>query len=516
MKKIYFGIFIIAYAILVTTRTANAQRNEKLFEDYKKALKQEEDIIGYTSKAKFLYDKTGNLYMGYSTSNQLALVDAPSPQKGETTLLIPDTVEIDGKLYLVTSVGHDTNDRYGEQIFFPGRGYKTIIYGKNVVSLAPEAHRDNPTWEEVEFLSKTMVIGNCSFADCERLKTVYGSENIIKIEGAGFSNTAIETLSLSKKCKEIGAGAFLECTKLKEIPDISGISIIKDSTFAMCNSLKEVIIPWGIKEIDKYAFLSCINLRQVYMPASIKRIGHGVFSYCIRLNGNVTIDKKNKYLTAKDNMILNKKANCMISIITEKKVMVLPSYVKSIGGNWWYGDNVGCWGNNWWNKKNPKDVMRILIIQNKDIKFLEKSMPSKCYRHSKLKILYPDSRKKFVIKKKQIERDGRNIKGNQWTQRPYTLYPAPARVKAKLKKGKVQVSFKKLKKSAVKKYKITYRIKKNGRYQAQKEKVIKGKRAMLCSLKKGESCEVRVSAYTKQSGVWVPGKFSRMVKVRRK
>lgn len=516
MKKICFGIFIVAYAILVMNKTADAQRNEKLFEDYKKELKKEEEVIGYASKAKFIYDKKGNLYMGYSTSNELALVDAPSPQKGETTLHIPDTVEIDGKTYLVTSVGHDTNDWYGEQIFFPGIGYKKIIYGKNIVSLATEVHRDNQTLEEVEFLSKTMIIGNCSFAHCERLKVVHGSENIIRIEGAGFANTAIETLALSKKCKEIGNGAFSECTKLKELPDISGVSVIKDSAFAMCNSLKEVIIPRGIKEVEKYAFLSCINLRQVYMPASVKKIGRGVFSYCIRLEGNVTIDEKNKYFTAKDNMILNKKANRLISIITEKRVVVVPAYVKSIGGNWWYGDDVGCWGNKWWDKKNPRDVMRILVIQNKDTKFLKKSVPSKCYRHSKLKILYPNGRKRFVFKKKQIEEDGKNIKGNQWIQRSYTLHPAPTGVKAKLKKGKVQVSFKRLQNAGVKKYKITYRIKKKGKYQAQKEKVIKGKRATLCALKPGETCEVRVSAYTKQGGVWVPGKFSRMAKVRKK
>ena len=516
MKKIYIVICIFLLGMLVVSRPASAERNQKLFEEYKKHLREETETHENSKETLFLNDKAGNLYMGYSDSKELALLDAPNPKNGETTLVVPDTVEIDGKVYSVTSVGHDTNDWFGEQIFFPGKRYKKIIYGKNVVSLAAEAHRSNQTLEEVEFLSKAVVVGECSFTQCENLKKIVGSENIIRIEGAGFSGTAIETLSLSGKCREIGEGAFSECTKLRVLPDISGVSVIRDSAFAMCNSLKNVVIPQGIKEIQDYAFLSCTGIRQVYIPASVKTIGHNVFSYCIKLNGNVTVDPGNKQLTAKDNMILNRRGTHLISIISEKRIMVIPYYIKSIGRYWWYGDKAGCWGNSWWNKKNPKDVMRIVVFQNKDTNFKESSVPSKCYRHSKLKIFYPDTRKKFIFKKKQVEKDGRNIKGNQWTQRPYTLYPAPARVKAKLKKGKVQVSFKKLKKSAVKKYKITYRIKKNGKYQAQKEKVIKGKRAMLCSLKKGESCEVRVSAYTKQSGVWVPGKFSRMVKVRRK
>ena len=170
-------------------------------------------------------------------------------------------------------------------------------------------------------------------------------------------------------------------------------------------------------------------------------------------------------------------------------------------------------------------MLNTIIIQNKDISFTSWwSMPcwyspGECKQ--KINILYPDTREAFAFTKLQLAaKGGKRVEeynlAKSYNQHPYALYSAPTGVKAKLKKGKVQVSIKKLNNSAVKKYKITYRIKKNGKYKAQKEKVIKGKRTTLCSLNPGEICEVRVSAYTKQSGVWLPGKFSRMVKVRGK
>ncbi len=512
MKKRYYMLLVVLFGILLTAKPADAKVNETLLKKYK-------DVY-HENKYDILYDEMGNVYLQWNGDGEamgVALVSTPDAKPGKTALVIPESVTIKGKTYLISTVGssswYEVSASEEEEIFTIGTGYKKVIFGKNVEFIETGAFHGHGALEEIQFLGEKMSLQDSAFMGCEKLKKIIGSEKVSFIGRDALSYTAITDFQISKGC-DIRAYAFANCEKLRELPDISKASELGQSVFLNCKGLKRIAIPNGVKILPEYTFSGCSNLKEVYIPKSVKEIGEDTFRGCTKLKGNVTIDSKSKYFTAKDNMILNKKGDTLLSMISPVRVMVIPSYVKKVKAHW--AQDVSDF------KKPKYSLLKTIVVQNKDIRFLEDSVPCwyspgyPLYRRQKINILYPDTRDAFKFTKKQIEYPPEHKITKLYNQRPYTLYPAPARVKAKLKKGKVQVSFKKLKKSAVKKYKITYRIKKNGKYQAQKEKVIKGKRAMLCSLKKGESCEVRVSAYTKQSGVWVPGKFSRMVKVRRK
>ncbi len=502
---------IFFFSVFITAKPADAKVNEELLSKYK-------SIFYDKYKYAVLYDKEGFAYLQCNGSQYITLVSYPDAKKGETTLVIPDTVEIKGKKYTIAEVGdysvYEISDYLGKGIggalFTLGTGYKKIIFGKNVSYINYGAFSCDETLEEIQFLGKNIALDDDSFCDCKKLKQITGSENISRIYWGALANTAIHSFKMTDVCKIIDENAFSGCTKLKEIPDISKVEDIRSCAFSGCTSLKKVVIPEGVRTLPEAMFSGCRNITEVYLPKSLEYIGENVFSGCTKLKGNVTIHSKNKYLTAKDNMILNKKGDTLLSMISPVKVMVIPSYVKKVEEGWEYDD---------YGKKFGHYLLDTIIVQNKNIKFSKLSVPC-WYTNSdkqKIKILYPDTRKAFKFKEDHVRSfPGKFKPSKYYTQRPYKLHPAPTRLKAKLKKGKVQVSFKKLKNAAVKKYKITYRIKKNGTYKAQKKKVIKGRRATLCSLKKGEICEVRVSAYTKQSGVWLPGKFSRMVKVRGK
>ena len=499
MKKICFIIGILLLEIFATARPANAKVNETLLNKHRGVYEEE--------GRKILYDKEENVYLQFKQS--VELVSTPDATPGNTTLVIPEYVEIAGEKYSIEGVGTDDEYDTGEDIFSIGTGYKKIIFGKNVKMVERYTFPGYETMEEIQFLGDNIHVEENAFGDCENLKRIIGSERIICMGQWAFSGTAITHFTISDKCERISKLAFSHCNNLKEIPDLSKAKYLEGYVFSSCKGLEKVVIPDGTKEIPEHMFSNCINLKEVYIPKSVKKIGEGTFWGSTKLKGNVTIDPKNKYLMSKDNMILNKKGDTLLSMISPVKVMVIPSYVKKVKSYW---------AQDYKNKRNHK-MLETIIVQNKNIKFLGKSVPcwySSGYCKQKINILYPDTRDAFAFTEKQIDSPKKYKLSKIYNQHPYTLYPAPSGVKAKLKKGKVQVSFKKLKDSAVKKYKIAYRIKKNGKYKAQKEKVIKGKRATLCTLNPGEICEVWVSAYTKQSGVWLPGKFSRMVKVRRK
>ena len=510
MKKIYL-ILCIFFGILLTAKPADAKVNEEAFNKYRHFY--DGDIY------KTLHDTAGNVFLLCLLDNEnenLTLVSTPDAKNGGTTLVIPDTVEINGKTHKITSVGADDHHDVGTEVFSIGTGYKKIIFGKNVFSIERYTFEWYDSLEEIEFLEGPIYVADEAFYGCKNLKQITGSDKIQYIYDEAFSNTAITHFEISDKCCTIGKRAFSECNNLKEMPNVFKAKELESGIFRSCYGLKKIVIPNGTKKIPDYMFSNCINLKEVYIPKSVKKIGEHVFWNSKNLKGNVTIDPKNKYFSAKDNMILNKKGDTLLAMISPVKVMVIPSYVKKVK-SYWAQDY-------YLYDKNPKYLLKTIIVQNKDICFLKRSVPcwySPGYCKQKINILYPNTRGAFAFTRKQlVAEDGRKVDklnlAKSYNQHPYTLYPAPTGIKAKLKKGKVQVAFKKLKNSAVKKYKITYRIKKNGKYKAQKEKVIKGKRATLCSLNQGEICEVRVSAYTKQSGVWLPGKFSRMVTVQRK
>ncbi len=506
MKKRYYILLVILFGILLTAKPADAKVNESLLNKYKDVYNNE--------GCNILYDDTGNVYLHWYRYSERAvfLVSTPDAKPGQTTLVIPESVTIKGKTYLISAVGTDSWYDTGseEDIFTIGTGYKKIIFGKNVDFIERYTFSGYGTLEEIQFLGEKISIGDGAFFGCKKLKEIIGSEKVSFIGCAALCGAAITSFQVSKGCR-IGEYAFEDCEKLQKLPDISKASELGDGIFANCKGLKRIAVPEGVKVIPGYAFGGCTNLKEVYIPKTVKEIGTHAFKGTAKLKGNVTIDSKNKYLMAKDNMILNKKGDTLLSMISPAKMMVIPSYVKKVKEYW---------ANDDFDDKTSKDnLLKTIVVQNKDIKFLRDSVPCwyiSGYRKQKINILYPDSRGAFAFTKEQIDSSKKYKLTKMYNQRPYTLHPAPTRVKAKLKKGKVQVSFNKLENAAVKKYKITYRIKKNGKYQAQKEKIVKGKRATLCSLKQGETCEVRVSAYTKQSGVWVPGKFSRMVKVRKK
>lgn len=361
MKKIN-PMLLLCYlflGVLLTSKPADAKVEEETFNKYRDFYDN-----GY---CKTLCDAAGNVYLLWMYNNNdeaLVLVSTPDAKNGETTLVIPDTVKIDGKTYRITRVGADDLSETGEEVFSIGTGYKKIVFGSNVGLIEEYALSWRETLEEIEFLGDAIYVAENAFDHCENLKHIIGSEKIQRIDAEAFSHTAITHFEVSDKCYKIGKEAFSECHNLREIPNVFKVKELGSDIFSRCNGLKKIIIPNGTKKIPDYMFSSCKNLEEVYIPKSVKDIGEHIFWNCKKLKGNVTIDPKNKYYSAKDNMLLNKKGDTLLSMISPAKVMVIPSYVKKAGYYWAQDYNVY--------KKNFKFLLQTIIVQNKDICFLKK------------------------------------------------------------------------------------------------------------------------------------------------
>lgn len=78
----------------------------------------------------------------------------------------------------------------------------------------------------------------------------------------------------------IGAGAFYECSGLKQITIPRGTDSIASDTFDNCYSLASIVIPDSVRSIGDYAFLKCYNVTSISIPSSVIVISSSSLSNC--------------------------------------------------------------------------------------------------------------------------------------------------------------------------------------------------------------------------------------------
>lgn len=109
------------------------------------------------------------------------------------------------------------------------------------------------------------------------------------------SNSAIETIKISKNVYSIGVEAFLNCTALKEVSftdvgelpeDITagnGVVEIGENAFEGCESLKKITLPDSVEILGDAAFYGCTALRKINIPSKVDEIPDGFCEGCIGL-----------------------------------------------------------------------------------------------------------------------------------------------------------------------------------------------------------------------------------------
>lgn len=107
-------------------------------------------------------------------------------------------------------------------------------------------------------------IGSCAF---------FGMSSLQEVE---FSSTDL---------REIGWGAFLDCSRLRNISIPVGVKRIEMAAFANCISLPSISIPDQCK-VEDQAFLSCTNLRSISVSPTAS-LGHYVFAHEVNVGNKV-------------------------------------------------------------------------------------------------------------------------------------------------------------------------------------------------------------------------------------
>ena len=110
---------------------------------------------------------------------------------------------------------------------------------------------------------------------------------VTKIEaGAFYECTTLKNITIPKSVIEIGDSAF-SCTALKSVTIPNNVTKIGEETFSY-TELESITIPDSVTEIGYNAFSFCKALKNIILPNSVIEIGNGAFSECTALE-SVTI-----------------------------------------------------------------------------------------------------------------------------------------------------------------------------------------------------------------------------------
>lgn len=141
-------------------------------------------------------------------------------------------------------------------------------------------------------------IGASAFKDCEKVKELVLPKDLTYIGDEAFKNLKkITSVVIPDNVTTIGYAAFYNCEELKTLVIGSGVETWNKTTyyndyqtgayesfsFEGCTSLTDVTVRHGAKAIGSYAFYNCAAITKIDLPASVTTVGKNAFAGCTSL-----------------------------------------------------------------------------------------------------------------------------------------------------------------------------------------------------------------------------------------
>ncbi len=193
------------------------------------------------------------------------------PKMEDSDVIIPETIEIDGKTYTVVSIAD-----YG---FSSLSSLRSISIPSSVKSIGSYAFENCEGLEKAEFAS-IEALCNIQFAN--------GSANPLRYAHHLYiSGEEVTDVDIPTSVTSIKDFAFNGCSGLTSVEIPNSVTSIGNAAFQLCIRLTSVEIPNSVTSIGEYAFYKCIGLTSVEIPNSVTSIEEATFAYCSSLESAV-------------------------------------------------------------------------------------------------------------------------------------------------------------------------------------------------------------------------------------
>ena len=292
--------------------------------------------------------------INYSLNDETLEAEVVSRGGYSGDIIIPETVDYDGKTYSVTSIGfafYNCSDltsvaipnsvtTIGEYAFYGCSGLTSINIPNSVTTIGLAAFNECSGLTSINIPNSVTSIGYGAFDECSGLESIIVENGNTVYDSRENCNAIIETETntLILGCKNtvipnsvttIGEKAFLECSGLTSITIPNSVTNIGNGAFYDCSGLTSITIPNSVTSIGKQAFRECSGLKSVTIGNSVTSIGYGAFDECSGLesiiveNGNTVYDSRENC-----NAIIETETN---TLILGCKNTVIPNSVTTIG-----------------------------------------------------------------------------------------------------------------------------------------------------------------------------------------
>ena len=298
------------------------------------------NLVAEFAEISLQYEITG--------SNTVQVVHSED-YKNLTDVVIPETVEIEGKTYSVAQIG--------DSAFYNCSKLSSLTIPETVISIGKHAFANCSSLTSIAIPNSVCAYSyEGLFKGCSSLQSItlpfvfgpfgeiFGSEyyegcietkqvryegnmneeeytsyipsslKTVTINGGVICNGEfrncrnIESIFISGTTTSIGWHAFANCSNLKSLTISESVSYIADAAFNDCESietlsyntnavtqqfrekkaLKTINIGESVTKISNYAFFLCSNLTSVTIPNSVESIGESAFDNCCNLK-NVSV-----------------------------------------------------------------------------------------------------------------------------------------------------------------------------------------------------------------------------------
>ena len=295
-------------------------------------------IILFLSTSMYAgYFQSGDLWYYYSSSSSTTVSVAKAQNgtnyNGLTNVVIPETVEDNGKTYSVTSIS--------DNAFSTCSSLTSVVIGNSVTSIGNYAFYNCSSLTSVTIPNSVTSIAGSAFYNCTSLTSITIPNSVTSIGSSVFYNcTSLTSITIPNSVTCISDNAFYNCSSLTSVVIGNSVTSIGNSVFYNCTSLTSITIPNSVTSICSNAFYDCTSLTSVTIPNSVTSIGYGAFSGCSSLtsvtwNAKACADFSTAPFSALTSIIFGEGTEhipaYLCNVTNKIPTMTLPSSVKSIG-----------------------------------------------------------------------------------------------------------------------------------------------------------------------------------------
>lgn len=187
-------------------------------------------------------------------------------------------------------------------------------------------------------------------------RAVYSQDEDFEINGDTLVKCLHETLimTIPSRIRAIGANAFRNCTRIREVRFNDCLEEIGEGAFDRCNNLEFIDLPPRLRIIRKKAFYRCQHLKSVNLSLSIEVIEEQAFAFCTGIKWmkmdkklmyiapdaveechsltSISVEKTNTVYSSKDGVLYDKDFSALLLCPCGRKgVFFIPDTVKTIG-----------------------------------------------------------------------------------------------------------------------------------------------------------------------------------------